>query len=177
MQSEAREWVRDMPHVTTARNVGGGKKNKWTPEEDALLEATVRELGLDNWRLVAAKLVGRTGKQCRERWLGHLDPGNVKVTWSPEEDMALVQKQGAYGNRWVKIAEELPGRSVIAVKNRWAWLCRRGIPGHADEFRKLVNDVVSHDPPLDAPFVDGYFWQDWGDVGFPLFSEVYDPLE
>ena len=44
----------------------------WTAEEDAVLGALVRELGPSKWSVIAAKLPGRIGKQCRERWTNHL---------------------------------------------------------------------------------------------------------
>jgi hypothetical protein len=34
--------------------------------------------GEGRWSLVAQSLPGRIGKQCRERWINHVDP-NIKV--------------------------------------------------------------------------------------------------
>jgi hypothetical protein len=124
--------------VVTARNVGGTPKNKWTKEEDALLEKTVLEFGTDKWRAVASKIPGRTGKQCRERWLGHKSPDIVREEWSPQEDMTLIEKQMEFGHSWAAIKQFLPGRSAVCVKNRWNWLCRRDIPNHFEEFEAIV---------------------------------------
>jgi myb proto-oncogene protein len=43
------------------------------------------QYGTKRWLLVASHLNGRTGKQCRERWLNHLDPSINKGPWSPDE--------------------------------------------------------------------------------------------
>ena len=138
VQTVAQMWIRDMPRISTRRNVGGGKKNKWTPQEDALLEGAVKQHGTDNWREVAELVPGRSSKQCRERWLGTKSPDNLRVEWTPQEDMTLIRKQSEVGNKWVMIQRYLPGRSVVAVKNRWMWLRRRDIPNHTREFQQAA---------------------------------------
>jgi len=35
-------------------------------------------VGKIKWSVIASKLPGRIGKQCRERWFNHLDPTIVK---------------------------------------------------------------------------------------------------
>ena len=80
----------------------------------------VGELGCKSWVLTAKQLgSGRTGKQCRERWLNHLRPDLNKGPWTAEEDAALVEAHRAVGNRWSEIARRLPGRPENAIKNRW----------------------------------------------------------
>jgi hypothetical protein len=76
-------------------------------------------------------LSGRRGKQCRERWINHLDPSNIKLPWSEEEDCILLraiiqaQKAGKEGNRWVEMSSLFSGRSENAVKNRWNCLKKK----------------------------------------------------
>ena len=99
-------------------------KTKWTPEEDKLLSDAVQEFGTNNWTLIATRVQGRTGKQCRERWTGQVCPTISKLDWTQAEDMILFQYQRVFGNKWAKIAQFLPNRSPISVKNRWNWYVR-----------------------------------------------------
>lgn len=49
-------------------------KRLWTPQEDERLRHLAR-MRPENWNVIAESLPGRTGKQCRERWLNHLRDG------------------------------------------------------------------------------------------------------
>ena len=71
------------------------------------------------WALIASHIPGRAGKQCRERWLNHLDSRVVKSDWTPDEDAILLDAQQRVGNKWSEIARGLPGRAENAVKNRF----------------------------------------------------------
>ena len=42
-------------------------KRAWSTEEDYLLEKLVNENGAQSWAVIADRLPGRVGKQCRER--------------------------------------------------------------------------------------------------------------
>ena len=42
-------------------------KRAWTPEEDGKLLQLVKDHGAQSWTVIADKLPGRVGKQCRER--------------------------------------------------------------------------------------------------------------
>ena len=42
-------------------------KGPWTEEEDRILMDAVSKQGAQNWSQIAQHLVGRIGKQCRER--------------------------------------------------------------------------------------------------------------
>lgn len=107
-------------------------KGKWTEEEDEVIVQCMAT-GVTKWSDIAARIPGRLGKQCRERWMNHLDPSLKKGGWTPEEDARLFAAQRVYGNAWTKIAAALPGRSENAVKNRWnsADLRRRRAKGQA----------------------------------------------
>ena len=48
-------------------------RGPWLPEEDAMLRQLVHQFGSRHWALIASHIPGRPGKQCRERWLNHLN--------------------------------------------------------------------------------------------------------
>lgn len=143
VESVSAQWAKDRQRIVTPRNVGGTPKKRWTPEEDSLLAETVQKLGTENWKAVAAVITGRTGKQCRERYLGHISDNFVRHDWEPREDMILVEKQKEFGNRWSHISVFLPGRSAMSIKNRWNWLLRRNIPNHRAEFTSFVRSHIN----------------------------------
>lgn len=78
-----------------------------TPEEDA------------RWTRIAENMGGRSGKQCRERWVNNIRPGIKKGDWTIDEDRSIVTMQKEIGNKWRKISDHLPGRTDNDVKNRW----------------------------------------------------------
>jgi hypothetical protein len=106
-------------------------KGPWTAEEDQIVADLVNENG-PKWSMIAAKLQGRTGKQCRERWHNQLDPLIKKEAWSEEEDMRLIALHQELGNKWVEISRLMPGRTDNAIKNRWNSTIRRRDPSEEE---------------------------------------------
>jgi len=84
-------------------------KGPWTQEEDEII-TVCRQSGVVEWKEIALRLPGRLGKQCRDRWLNHLDPAISKRYWTEAEDKVLAKGRDLYGNAWAKIARLLPGR-------------------------------------------------------------------
>ena len=108
----------------------------WTRREDDLLRAGVemeeegKELPSDgdvdssadgrgkSWARISAHVPGRSGKQCRERWVERLRPGLRKGGWTPSEDRVLRGLYARHGASWTVISGNMQNRSPAAVKNR-----------------------------------------------------------
>ncbi len=107
-----------VPGIRKRGSSSGKGKRLWTSEEDELLKRLAGS-SPENWNLISTSLDGRTGKQCRERWLNHLRPDIRKGSWTQAEDNIILREQAVRGNCWSDIARLLPGRSDNAVKNRY----------------------------------------------------------
>ena len=71
-------------------------RRSWSTEEDESLRGAVATHGVKAWSAVSCALPGRTGKACRERWFGHLNPALVPERWSEPEDSTLFGKAASY---------------------------------------------------------------------------------
>lgn len=129
-----------------SRDFGGrppGVKMPWTKEEDVILVDLVDEHGAKGWSNIAKHLKGRTGKQCRERWLNQLNPNIRKDAWTKEEDERLLKLHLQHGNKWAYIARGLPGRTDNAIKNRWNSSLRRLVRGEGSVTSKRQDGSLS----------------------------------
>lgn len=108
----------------------GGKRKSgpkaWTKEEDALLLSIVKTMQMPmKWSIVAQSLPDRTGKQCRERYVNHLNP-RLKVTdWNALEDSMVFHLYNSIGSHWAKMSKIIPGRTDNGIKNRFHNLRRQ----------------------------------------------------
>lgn len=121
----------------TPTSTPGGKSNSsgispkktlrlWTTEEDrALLETIMANNYNLVWPKIAAAIPGRTGKQCRERYLNHLKPSVKLTSWSVAEDAMIFRLYSVEGSKWSRMVKHLPGRTDNSIKNRYHHLKRR----------------------------------------------------
>lgn len=95
-------------------------------EDQVLLRAIhSHEQATLKWSVVAKAVPGRSGKQCRERYLNHLTP-NIKLKdWSPVEDAAIFRLYQTVGTKWSMMSKIIRGRTDNGIKNRYHHLKRR----------------------------------------------------
>ncbi|EAU35716.1 predicted protein [Aspergillus terreus NIH2624] len=112
------------------------KRRLWTEQEDRILhkESESQLIGaegrVNDWNTIAAKLPGRTNKDCRKRW-HKIGPNIRKGTWTAEEDGRLQEGVNTFGLRWTQVAEVVRTRNADQCSKRW---------------RYALNPDVSHSP-------------------------------
>ncbi|KAG0574004.1 hypothetical protein KC19_VG227400 [Ceratodon purpureus] len=96
------------------------KKGPWTSTEDSILTSFVTKHGEGNWNSVQKHSgLFRCGKSCRLRWANHLRPNLKKGAFSAEEERTIVELHAKLGNKWARMATQLPGRTDNEIKNYW----------------------------------------------------------
>ncbi|KAL5223085.1 hypothetical protein ABZP36_027798 [Zizania latifolia] len=111
-----------------------------------MLAGYVAAHGEGRWNeLARAAGLRRTGKSCRLRWLNYLRPDVRRGDFTPQEQLLILELHFRWGNRWSKIAQQLPGRTDNEIKNYW----RTRVQKHAKQLRCDVNssqfkDVMRH---------------------------------
>eukprot|EP01022_Parablepharisma_sp_SALTPOND_P013063 TRINITY_DN1717_c0_g1_i1.p3 TRINITY_DN1717_c0_g1~~TRINITY_DN1717_c0_g1_i1.p3 ORF type:complete len:371 (-),score=35.56 TRINITY_DN1717_c0_g1_i1:4925-6037(-) len=105
-----------------------GKRNrKFTREEDEKLKALVKTYGEGCWSQIAEKMGGRNRKQIRERYINFLKKERVASEFTAEEDNIIINFVQEKGRKWSSIAELLPGRTPIMIKNRYYAKLKRAL--------------------------------------------------
>ncbi|KAG6736816.1 hypothetical protein POTOM_060284 [Populus tomentosa] len=101
------------------------ERQRWQPEEDAVLRAYVKQYGPKEWNLISqrveatGKTLNRDPKSCLERWKNYLKPGIKKGSLIPEEQTLAISLHAKYGNKWKTIASEVPGRTAKRLSKWW----------------------------------------------------------
>ena len=97
----------------------------WSFNEDELLKSLVLSK-VNKWGFIADYLNSsihsgirvRSGKQCKERWINHLDPTMKRDKWTIEEDLKVLEIFKNMGKKWCKISKIIKNRTDSAIKNR-----------------------------------------------------------
>jgi len=104
------------------------KKGKWSKEEDDQLRELVKKYTCDGakpWEMISKDMqYKRNHKQCRERWMYHLNPNLRSGGWTAEEDDKLLELHRLYGNSWKKMTKVLTDRSPEHIRRRFSWLMK-----------------------------------------------------
>nr|WDA53453.1 as1 transcription factor [Erycina pusilla] len=98
------------------------ERQRWRAEEDAILRAYVKQYGPREWNLVSQRMnarLERDAKSCLERWKNYLKPGIKKGSLTEEEQQLVIHLQSKHGNKWKKIAAEVPGRTAKRLGKWW----------------------------------------------------------
>ena len=106
-------------------------RSYWSEAEDKTIIDCVNSMG-QRWRVIAAKLPGRSDDAVRNRWLrlGSSEPPPPRVrrppserqrhVWSEEEDRIIADAVARMGNKWSHIKDLLGcQRTEHAIRNRW----------------------------------------------------------
>jgi len=138
---------RQVKHLNPTFNKNKQKRKRWSKAEDARLTELVNQYLVTNpvttidndydrpvvgsnlggpnifsrrikWSKISDEVGGRSGKQCRDRWINYLDPNLVQSVWTEEEDTKLLHLASSHAKQWAFISRALPGRSQNQIKAR-----------------------------------------------------------
>nr|BAJ10719.1 phantastica ortholog [Terniopsis minor] len=119
------------------------ERQRWRAEEDALLRAYVKQYGPREWNLVSQRMntpLNRDAKSCLERWKNYLKPGIKKGSLTEEEQRLVIRLQAKHGNKWKKIAAEVPGRTAKRL-GKWEVF--------KEKQQRQQNDISKSTEPID----------------------------
>lgn len=156
-------------------------KGPWSKEEDEVIIQMVNKHGPKKWSTIAQALPGRIGKQCRERWHNHLNPGINKDAWTQDEEIRLIHAHQTYGNKWAELTKFLPGRTDNAIKNHWHSSVKKKVDSYRSsgllaQFQGLT-PVECTPGGLNVDSSSAMTNQISEDSGFNVFREAEDSME
>ena len=106
-------------------NLGG--VFSWTKEDDIRLTEIMKKHKKPltrEWEIIADELaIGRSAKECHDRWIRYVKPGARKGQWTDQEDAivmeAVITSSEQPFTRWTDLAQQLPGRVGKQIRDRW----------------------------------------------------------
>lgn len=142
--------------------VGTLKKGPWTSAEDAILVEYVKKHGEGNWNAVQKHSgLSRCGKSCRLRWANHLRPNLKKGAFTPEEERIILELHAKIGNKWARMAAQLPGRTDNEIKNYWNTRIKRrqraGLPLYPPDIQLQNSNKKAPQTPAEINSVDATY--------------------
>ena len=132
MQLQQQQNISIMPQINTVpknpesyKTSPSNSRIRWTKQEDEQLMSLVRKWGARKWNEIAASLVTKTAKQCRDHYANCLDPEIKNSLWTVEEEQILLLKYEQLGPHWSRIKNFLPGRTTSMIKNYITMLLKK----------------------------------------------------
>ncbi|EXB66355.1 Transcription factor GAMYB [Morus notabilis] len=163
---------------------GALKKGPWTATEDQVLIEYVRAHGEGNWNAVQKHSgLNRCGKSCRLRWANHLRPNLKKGAFTPDEERLILELHAKYGNKWARMAAQLPGRTDNEIKNYWNTRVKRrkrqGLPLYPSDIQLSQNNPTT--PPSNSitpttPTTPTFPFQNHSPIPFSPTPPPHSPL-
>lgn len=144
------------------------KRIPWTQNDDNLLKEIMNKVNENssskknfviNWKLIEScinvlyfqKRIDhlRSGKQCRERWINHLEDKVKKDSWTKDEEEILFKITKEKGHKWSEISKYLKGRTDNCVKNHYYSNLRKKVRRlikysdwiNSDQYTKIKEDL------------------------------------
>lgn len=149
----------------------GRRRYPFTKEQDQrLVELVETKLcnGRPDWKSIA-EIMGKTSKQCRERFNTYLAPDITHKAWTEEEDQRLRDLVEEHGKRWAMLRAFFPGKSDNMIKNRYNF--------HVDPAKfKKIKPKKSTNRKNTVPVQHQEEEEQSDDVSFEIFY-IDEPIE
>ncbi|CAG8681381.1 10615_t:CDS:1 [Funneliformis mosseae] len=114
--------------------------NKWTLEDDKILEEGVKEYGSGKWMEISKLFSDKDRNQVAHRW--YLLSKKKRGKWTKEEDQMLLDLLDKHGKRW-KLLSEILDRPSTSIRTRYERI--NSNPWTTEENIKLKNAIMDYE--------------------------------
>ena len=121
--------VKKEPKVSNTRKKVGRKTNFAAEEENQLIKL-VSIYGENKWSKISSIMTKWDRKQLRDHYVNFVKYNRDDQYFTPEDDKYIMEFTKNHGRSWINIAKNLPGKSPMAIKNRY--------------YKKLIKDSIKH---------------------------------